>query len=183
MNADKLNSFFGKSAKAENQQNVNKPTPTDKPPDSGGAANVETKDIEKDIINELAKDEKSETIRAGENASSGQEKITEGAKGVGWDGTSENVGATGDQKPVFQVVIGGQMLLYGCDAIFPKLIVWGAKKAGYKTDKKIGDFILTDDERKMMEPSADLVARQLFEHLTPLQQFCGMMAMIYGRKL
>lgn len=157
MKKGSLDSFFKSPLKQE-------PKGEGQPPISRPAA----ESVEKELINELKQDEKSETKVVGENPVT----VT--------DATLAPVPSTPSGN---LVVIDGRMLLYGCDAIFPKLIIGGASLVGYKIDKKASDFMLTPAEIEMMKPSANAVAGELFQNLTPLQQFCGMMISIYAQKL
>lgn len=124
------------------------------------------REIEQQLEEEITSDEQSET---------------EGLDGAP---TNDNNGpVANNDRPVFNVIINGKLLLFMTDATIPKAMRWGMKKVGYETDKKLSDLMLTEAEKKALEPAADAVVEEIFKHMSPLTQFAVALVGVYGSKL
>ena len=174
-----LDSLLGLSPKPDalitdndNSPQITAPGPLAEPFVSAGGVegnelNEESqKEIEQQLTDEISREERSETEDInGKNISNDT--------GVG----------NNPDRPTFNVIINGKLLLFMTDATVPKAMRWGMEKVGYKTDKKLSELMLTDEEKKALEPAADAVVEEIFKHMSPLAQFGIALMGVYGAKL
>ena len=139
----------------------------------------EDKKIVEELEKELKTNEGSETVDVSGNRANSS---SAGANG-GFSANGNSVGDAGNDSKIYKVVVNGRLLLMGCDAIFPRGILFVAKEAGYKSDKKISDLMLTEKEIQALEPAADEVAKEIFQKMSPVMQLISGLSFIYGGKL
>lgn len=167
MDASKAKSFFKSKSEPEPEPSPNVADEPAPPTEALGGEPSLADPIEEQLDEELGKNEGSETnVGGGTN-----------------DSDSLPGGDPEPPKQVFQVFISGGLLLHGCDAVIPKFMLWAAQKAGYKSDKKAADMILTKEEFNLLEPLAEPVAQELFQNMSPLMQFTLAIGSVYAGKL
>lgn len=140
--------------------------------ESATEENVDRAEIDAELEQEIIEDIKSDT--------GSETNISDNGKTINNGEDDEN---SEDNSPRFQVFISGQLLLGISDAIFPAIIIKGSKFVGYKHKKTRSELMLTDNEREMLEPIADQAAIEIFNQMSPLQQFFVALGAMYGSKL
>jgi hypothetical protein len=91
---------------------------------------------------------------------------------------------TGNNSNNPAINITGDMLLAVVDTIAPIIAVIGLKVVTKGKKKvKINVFRLTEDERKILEPSADAAAAEILGNLSPTQLFIFTLLSIYAGKV
>jgi hypothetical protein len=177
MKQDDILEMFGKKEKSKPEPND---APTNEPPISGPEVVGRNKEVEKEFLNELKNEERSET----DNTEKVKGEVADNATSVD-NSIDPNTGTGSDipGKQTFSVIISGRVLLSITDATIPRLIQFGLKKAKYDNGKTLDQMMLTDKEIKMLEPMADKVVDILFEQISPLAQFTAAMVAVYGSKI
>lgn len=166
MQSDKAKQFFGFTKKTEVKKEPELAGETSAKVDNTWNAG---EDVEQDEIEEIL-DEELQTNEGSETKSKEEQQVISDDKVI-------------TAPAIFPVNVSGRMLLYGCDAFFPRAIIGVGKYVGYKTDKKATDLMLTEKEVAILEPLADPVAKELFQHMSPMAQFVTAISMMYMQKL
>lgn len=81
------------------------------------------------------------------------------------------------------IQISGELFLKMIDIGVPMLIKMGIKLTDKGKEVDIQKLKLDYEEKQLMGPSADAVAKILFEKLTPIQQFFLGLGVIYSAKI
>jgi hypothetical protein len=93
-------------------------------------------------------------------------------------------GKTEDEKRTYSNYVSGYLFLICLDVVLPEMLIYifGMYDKKFK-EINAKDLQLTEDEKKIIEPLADEVVKELFGTMSPVSQFIFTMSFMYGGKL